>query len=129
MDCNKKLLSNLELLQETEAISSESENEFKEYFDSDDSIGDPDFHTHSSSPSRDSSSEEDLYMDEVSDNIGFNTAVVPEWKKVTGNSLKTNLPTTSSFSEIEAYFLFLTEDLLETIVVETNRNAQQVRHT
>lgn len=110
MDCNKKPLSSQELLQEAEAISSESENEFKEYFDSDDSLGNPDCHTHSSGSSQ--TYEEDLYVDEVFDNIGSNRTVIPEWKKVTENSqktfkfegnegLNTNLPTTSSFSEID----------------------------
>lgn len=76
--------------------------------------------------------------DDVSnDNPENNQTVISEWKEVTGNNQQTfafegneglnpNLATTSSFTESNAYFLFVTEDLLETMVVETNRNAEQV---
>ena len=138
MDLKKRPLSDKELLEEAEKIFDESEgSEVGEDFDSDDSVRDPDFQDLTSSSSEDSFSEEDHLLGDVSnDNPGVNPTVTSAWAEVTGNNqqsfmfvgtegLNPNLDT-SIFTELNAYFLFVTEDLLETMVMETNRNADQV---
>lgn len=137
MDSRKRPLSEKELQEETETFFAESESsESGEDFDSDDSVRDPDFQDSSSSSSEDSSPEED--HDNVPDaNTGNNQTVISDWGEVTGNNQQTfafvgkeglnpNLATTSTFTELNAYSLFVTDDLLEIMVIETNQNAQQV---
>lgn len=136
MNSKKRPFSEKELLEEAEKIFEESDSSEVD-FDSDDSIRDPDFQDRTSSSSEDSPSEEDGYLDDASDNNpGNNSTLISEWGEVTGNKQQTfafvgkeglnpNLDT-STFTVFNAYSLFVTEDLLETMVIETNRNAQQV---
>lgn len=136
MNSDKRLLSAKELQKEAHNMFAEAESsEVGEDFDSDDSIGDPDFQEGSSSSSEDDSSEEDDYMEDVSnDNPGNDPTVISEWRDITGNNQQTfafveneglhpNLIITNSFTVLNAYSVFVTENLLEIMVIKTNRNA------
>lgn len=100
-------------------------------------IRDPDFQEGSSSSSEDDSSEEDDYVEDVSnDNAGNDPTVISEFRDITGNNQQTfafvgneglhpNLVITNSFTVLNAYSVFVTENLLEIMVIKTNRNAHQ----
>lgn len=115
-------------------LESES-SEVDEDFGSNDSVRDPYFQDHSSSSSEDAQSEEELSDDVANDNPANTLTVTSEWKEVTGNNqalfafmenegINPNL-VISDFTELNAYSLLVTEELL-IMVIETNRNAQQV---